>query len=58
MDWLWVIALLAILFGPLVWATAQRMRRGERGDEAYRGERTDATALEVGARRPRGPFIG
>ncbi len=58
MEWVWVVALVVVLFGPLVWASAQRLRRGERGDEAYRGEGSDATALEIGARRPRGPFTG
>lgn len=46
MEWVWIV--LGVIFAPVVWAMIQRARRGERSDESYNGESSDATLMEMG----------
>ncbi len=48
MEWLWVIALLGLVFAPVIWAMISRLRRGEKEDEAYNGSSSDPALMEMG----------
>ena len=48
MEWLWVVALVGLVFAPVMWAMVSRLRRGEKEDEAYNGSSSDAALMEMG----------
>jgi hypothetical protein len=48
MEWLWVVGLFGLIFAPVIWAMVSRLRRGDKGDEAYNGSSSDAALMEMG----------
>jgi hypothetical protein len=48
MEWLWVVGLLGLVFAPVVWGMVSRLRRGDKGDEAYNGSSADPSLMEMG----------
>jgi hypothetical protein len=42
----WVLIVLGVILAPVAWGMIQRGRRGERSDESYSGESSDATLME------------
>jgi hypothetical protein len=44
----WLLIVFGLILAPVAWAMTQRLRRGERSDETYNGESSDATLMEIG----------
>jgi hypothetical protein len=44
----WLLIILGVILAPVAWAMIQRGHRGERSDESYNGESSDATLMEIG----------